>query len=160
MASVTLAADPIHVFQQFFHRVSQAPTHPSQRPVEPPFDVAELYQGPADSGQSVTTGALPLDETLRQAYFWIVNHAIISPFYDIEYNDGPPQTYPIGDRREELVRVLLASIDVRPAGETIEQSFDRKATLDSVERSKVMQATIAAEKRARKIREAMARKAA
>ena len=112
-------------------------------------------------GQSVTTtGALTLDETLRQAYFWIVNHAIISPFYDIEYNDGPPQTYPIGDRREELVRVLLASIDVRPAGETIEQSFDRKATLDSVERSKVMQATIAAEKRARKIREAMARKAA
>ena len=81
-----------------------------------------------------------------------MNHAIISPFYDIEYNDGPPQTYPIGDRREELVRVLLASIDVRPAGETIEQSFDRKATLDSVERSKVMQA--------RKIREAMARKAA
>jgi len=83
-----------------------------------------------------------------------------SPFYDIEYDDGPPQTYPIGDRREELVRVLLASIDVRPAGETIEQSFDRKATLDSVERSKVMQATIAAEKRAREIREAMARKAA
>ena len=120
-----------------------------------------MYKGPADSGQSVTTtGALPLDEKLRQAYFWIVNHAIISPFYDIEYNDGPPQTYPIGDRREELVRVLLASIDVRPAGETIEQSFDRKATLDSVERSKVMQATIAAEKRARKIREAMARKAA
>jgi hypothetical protein len=67
---------------------------------------------------------------------------------------------PIGDRREELVRVLLDSIDVRPAGETIEQSVDRKATLDSVERSKVMQATIAAEKRAREIREAMARKAA
>jgi len=64
------------------------------------------------------------------------------------------------DRREELVRVLLASIDVRPADETIEQAFDRKTTLDSVERSKVMQATIAAEKRAREIREAMARKAA
>lgn len=64
------------------------------------------------------------------------------------------------DRREELVRVLLASIGVRPAGETVEQSLDRKATLDSVERSKVLQATIAAEKRAREIREAMARKAA
>jgi len=64
------------------------------------------------------------------------------------------------DRREELVRVLLASIDVRPAGETIEQASDRKSTLDSVERSKVLQATIAAEKRAREIREAMARKAA
>lgn len=64
------------------------------------------------------------------------------------------------DRREELVRVLLASMDVRPAGETIEQSRDRKATLDSIERSKVVQATKAAEKRAREIREAMARKAA
>ena len=89
-----------------------------------------------------------------------MNHTIISPFYDFEYNDSPPQTYPIGDRREELVRMLLASIDVRPAGETIEQSLDRKATLDSVERSEAMQSTIAAEKRAREIREAMARKAA
>jgi MoxR-like ATPase len=51
----------------------------------------------------VTAGALPLDEKLRQAYFWIVNHAIISPFYDIEYNDGPPQSYPIGDRRDQVV---------------------------------------------------------
>ncbi|MBM3966291.1 MAG: hypothetical protein FJ308_14690 [Planctomycetes bacterium] len=64
------------------------------------------------------------------------------------------------DRREELVRVLLASMDVRPAGETIEQSRDRMATLDSVERSKVVQATKAAERRAREIRKAMAQKAA
>ena len=103
MAAVPLAIDVILVFQQFFNRVSQAPTNPSQRSVEPPFDVAELYHGPADSGQSGPAGGLPLDEKLRQAYFWIVNHAIISPFYDIEYNDGPPQSYPIGDRRDSVV---------------------------------------------------------
>ena len=33
---------------------------------------------------------LPLDEKLRQAYFWIVNTAIISPHYDVEYNEEPP----------------------------------------------------------------------
>lgn len=27
-----------------------------------------------------------LSEKLRKAYFWIANHAIISPYYDIEYN--------------------------------------------------------------------------
>ncbi len=37
---------------------------------------------------------LALDEKLRQAYFWIVNTAIISPHYDIEYNDEPPQNSP------------------------------------------------------------------
>ena len=45
-------------------------------------------------------GALPLDEKLRQAYFWIVNHAIISPHYDIEYNDGPPQTLHLRRQQE------------------------------------------------------------
>ena len=29
-----------------------------------------------------------LDEKLRQAYFWIVNYAIISPYYDMAYHDG------------------------------------------------------------------------
>jgi hypothetical protein len=41
---------------------------------------------------------LPLDEKLRQAYFWIVNNAIISPFYDIEYQDGAPQSFVLGDQ--------------------------------------------------------------
>jgi MoxR-like ATPase len=31
-----------------------------------------------------------------QAYFWIVNHAIISPHYDIEYHDGPSQSFAFG----------------------------------------------------------------
>ena len=45
---------------------------------------------------------MPLDEKLRQAYFWIVNTAIISPHYDIEYNDGPPQSFAMGDSKSRL----------------------------------------------------------
>jgi len=43
---------------------------------------------------------------LRQAYFWITNHAIISPFYDIEYEDGPSQAFEFGDSK---VKVTLPS---------------------------------------------------
>jgi MoxR-like ATPase len=91
------------VFQNFFSRVSQAPTNPTAQATPHPFDVADLYHGPADAGQALQGESLPLDEKLRQAYFWIVNHAIISPFYDIEYNEGSPHRYPIGDRRDSVV---------------------------------------------------------
>ncbi|MCL2591494.1 MAG: MoxR family ATPase [Betaproteobacteria bacterium] len=84
-----------------FKRVSQAPTNPGTVVKPRQFDVAELYQGPVQS--EVAPGeALPLDEKLRQAYFWIVNNAIISPHYDIEYNDGPAQTYVLGDSKRTL----------------------------------------------------------
>ena len=43
-----------------------------------------------------------LDEKLRQAYFWIVNKAIISPHYDIEYNDGPALSFTVGDSKRVL----------------------------------------------------------
>ncbi len=61
-----------------FGRVSQAPTSPHAAPPKVSFDVADLYRGPADAGGAAET-RLPLDEKLRQAYFWIVNRAIISP---------------------------------------------------------------------------------
>lgn len=64
------------------------------------------------------------------------------------------------DRREELVRVVLARLGFRPAGESIAQAQDRLATLNSTERARVMQASRAAEERARKIREALVKKAA
>jgi hypothetical protein len=64
------------------------------------------------------------------------------------------------DRREELVRVCLSALGLRPQGETAAQATDRMTTLDSVERDRVLRATAAAEKRARQIREAMARAAA
>jgi len=64
------------------------------------------------------------------------------------------------DRREELARLALRALDLRPAGETLEQAQDRLATLDSLGRQWVLQAARAAEERAQAIREAMARKAA
>src|SRR5262245_31826961 len=84
---------------KLFQRVSEAPTNPQAQPAAREFDVADLYRGPVaiDDGQAAE--ALPLDEKLRQAYFWIVNHAVISPFYDIEYQDGPPQSYQFGDAK-------------------------------------------------------------
>ena len=84
-----------------FQRVSQAPTNPRTEPAPRAFDVAELYEGPVRLSEEA--GAAPrLDEKLRQAYFWIVNHAIISPHYDIEYNDGPSQSYRVGDSKRLL----------------------------------------------------------
>ncbi|HEY9071463.1 MAG TPA: hypothetical protein VIV61_14485 [Candidatus Ozemobacteraceae bacterium] len=64
------------------------------------------------------------------------------------------------DRREELARLCLNRLGLRPAGETEEQAADRLVSLDSIERASVIREARAAEKRAREIREAMARKAA
>src|SRR5262249_31792918 len=64
------------------------------------------------------------------------------------------------DRREELARFSLARLGYRPAGETIPQAQDRLTSISSAERVRVMQASRAAEERARSIREALARKAA
>jgi hypothetical protein len=64
------------------------------------------------------------------------------------------------DRREELVRVALARLDLRPAGETKAQAQDRLTSLSASERQRVIAASKAAEQRARALREALARKAA
>jgi hypothetical protein len=64
------------------------------------------------------------------------------------------------DRREELVRVLLAHLGLRPAGETAEQAADRLSALSATERQRLLQASRAAEARARAIREALVKKAA
>jgi hypothetical protein len=64
------------------------------------------------------------------------------------------------DRREELARFALGRLDLRPAGETVAQAQDRLTTLSATERARVLQASRAAEQRARAIREALVRKAA
>jgi MoxR-like ATPase len=86
-----------------FKKVSQAPTNPQPTAARQPFDVADLYSGPASSSEASASAQVALDEKLRQAYFWIVNTAIISPYYDIEYNDGPPRTFSFGDQKSRLV---------------------------------------------------------
>jgi hypothetical protein len=64
------------------------------------------------------------------------------------------------ERREELARFALARLDLRPAGETVAQAQDRLTTLSATERARVLEASRAAEQRARAIREALAKKAA
>jgi len=88
-----------------FKKISRAPTNPHPATAKRNFDVAELYEGPltAPTGGAVHQDAAPLDEKLRQAYFWIVNTAIISPHYDVEYNEAPPQEFAVGDAKSRLV---------------------------------------------------------
>jgi hypothetical protein len=64
------------------------------------------------------------------------------------------------DRREELVRIVLARLDYRPEGETIAQATDRLSGLSGTERRRLLEASRASEQRARAIREALAKKAA
>src|SRR5262245_19963567 len=86
-----------------FQRVSQTPTNPHPAAAARAFDVADLYRGPVSTtSDAPDAGAPPLDEKLRQAYFWVVNTAIISPHYDVEYNDGPPQSFMLGDSKSRL----------------------------------------------------------
>ena len=85
-----------------FRRVSKAPTNPRAVTRARQFDVAELYQGPIAAESAAALPDVALDEKLRQAYFWIVNTAIISPHYDIEYHDGPAQSFVVGDSKRTL----------------------------------------------------------
>ncbi|HEY9132007.1 MAG TPA: hypothetical protein VIM98_09650 [Dyella sp.] len=64
------------------------------------------------------------------------------------------------ERREELARTTIARLDLLPHGETANQAADRLASVSGVERRRLLEASRAAEARARAIREALARKAA
>jgi hypothetical protein len=71
-----------------------------------------------------------------------------------------PQFVTDPDRREELVRMTLNQLGLRPQGETVAQAQDRLITLSTTERQRVLRAARAAEERAREIRTAMATQAA
>lgn len=55
------------------------------------FQIEDLYSN--DHLQNESGDSITLDEKLRQAYFWITNTAIISPYYDIEFNEGDPKSF-------------------------------------------------------------------
>ncbi|MBF0500980.1 MAG: AAA family ATPase [Candidatus Riflebacteria bacterium] len=102
------------LIKRLFGRISESPTNPTPpktasrgdkkgvvRPKKT-LDVADLYEGPLTEGATSVDGSSAsgaLAEKLRQAYFWIINTAVISPFYDIEYDDGPGQAITIGDQK-------------------------------------------------------------
>lgn len=60
--------------------------------------------------------------------------------------------------REELVRVCLWGLNLIPEGESLNAAQDRLTTLDSAERERLIQETRAAQERARKVREEIARR--
>jgi hypothetical protein len=64
------------------------------------------------------------------------------------------------ERREELVRRALRALDLRLPGESVKEAQDRLAQVDSVERQRLLRAAAEKEKRAREVREMMARRAA
>lgn len=93
--------------RDIFSKIAQAPTNPGAERGEREFDVADLYQGPA-SGQSSAVDELHLDEKLRQAYFWMVNSAIISPYFDIEFNDRAPDSLCFGPNSDSILNLPSA----------------------------------------------------
>jgi len=85
-------------------KVSASPTAPGKGAGKG-FDAMDLYRGPAGSSGTGTAAeaGYGLDEKLRKAYFWLTNVAVISPFCDIEYADGPSREYELGDSRSRIV---------------------------------------------------------
>jgi len=64
------------------------------------------------------------------------------------------------ERREELVRLCLDSLNLFPQGENRVIAKDRLTTLDSIERKRIIEKSRKAQERSRQLREAMARKKA
>lgn len=64
------------------------------------------------------------------------------------------------ERREELVRRAFAALGLRLPGESAKEAEDRLVQVDSVERQRLLRAAAEKEKRAREVREMMARRAA
>lgn len=60
------------------------------------------------------------------------------------------------DLREELIRLLLSALCLRPEGETAAQAEDRLLMVSAEERERVLAASRASEQRAAAIREALA----
>src|SRR6188472_3309713 len=78
-----------------WHRVSQSPTRANANAPEQHLTADDLFGTAAHED-------VPLDERLRQAYFWLVNSAVISPFYDVEFSKDSPLTFPVGGGGAQL----------------------------------------------------------
>ncbi|WP_127794028.1 AAA family ATPase [Agromyces sp. LHK192] len=79
-----------------WHKVSASPTAPAGPGASTSITAEDLFLAPD------AQAAPQLDEKLRQAYYWIVNRAVISPYYDLEFSDGAPVTFALGDAGAEL----------------------------------------------------------
>lgn len=142
-------------------------------------DLIAIHGGRASLGELAPfrpeTGASPAFLTLvAVATWWLSDEALLTsplpktkllPLLVVAVGDlarEAPATRYVDepDRREEFVRVLLDRLGFIPEGETATQAQDRLASVSSLERRRLLEASRAAEERARAIREALARKAA
>ena len=78
-----------------WNKLSASPTTHEGPPALERLTTEDLFTPPAPA-------AVDLDEKLRRAYYWLVNRAIISPYYDIEFTHGNPLSYPLGDAGAQL----------------------------------------------------------
>lgn len=79
-----------------WHKLSQSPTTSGPGDGVAPMSAADLFRAAPEAA------AVPLDEKLRQTYYWIVNRAVISPYYDVEFSSGAPLAFTLGDAGAEL----------------------------------------------------------
>jgi len=86
-----------------WHKLSQAPTTAASGEGTAAMTAADLFR------DAPATTAVPLDEKLRQTYYWIVNRAVISPYYDVEFSSGAPLAFSLGDAGAELTLPSEAS---------------------------------------------------
>ncbi|WP_020612910.1 AAA family ATPase [Sediminispirochaeta bajacaliforniensis] len=85
----------------FPRHIPAAPTNPADKSgKKAPFRIRDLFDDQTEGSEDKKASGL--DEKLRQAYFWITNTAIISPFYDIEYHEQPPQSFFFGDSKVQV----------------------------------------------------------
>ncbi len=83
----------------YYGHISQSPISPRRKKKKlgiPKFDVADLYSGSApvimeEESETKTITEVSPDEKARKAYYWIVNNALISPYYDIEFSQAQPE---------------------------------------------------------------------
>ncbi|MDF2492269.1 MAG: hypothetical protein K0Q58_847 [Microbacterium sp.] len=80
-----------------WRKVSQSPTTPGVHRGGGRLTAEDLF-APADTASAF----VELDEKLRQAYYWIVNRAVISPLYDVEFGAREALTIPLGDAGAQL----------------------------------------------------------
>ena len=79
-----------------WNKISASPTRTGVGASHPGLTAEDLFREQAPQSTAA------LDEKLRQVYYWLVNRAVISPFYDIEFSFDAPLSFPLGDAGAEL----------------------------------------------------------
>jgi hypothetical protein len=95
-------SDFLQTAKGIFQQVPEAPTNPRNKPSSEKFKIPDLYADELSEDAVSAEKKMALDEKLRQAYFWISNTAIISPFYDIEYPGDSEKSFSFGESKVEL----------------------------------------------------------